>query len=82
MIYAEERPDGLNSIWSSGSGFRLNHLYTRMLHLDWRPESGDSTPLSVNLKLTYEKLGNILVEVQFFRSKIHPKKSIIWYSVL
>ncbi|XP_024402894.1 methylcrotonoyl-CoA carboxylase subunit alpha, mitochondrial [Physcomitrium patens] len=58
----QERPDGLNSIWSSGSGFRLNHLYTRMLHLDWRPESGDSTPLPVNLKLTYEKLGNILVE--------------------
>jgi len=63
MVYAEERADGLNSIWSSGSGFRLNHAYTRMLHLDWKSENGDSAPEPLPLKLTYGKAGNFIVEV-------------------
>jgi hypothetical protein len=64
MVCAEERSDGLGSIWNSGSGFRLNHAYTRMLHLDWKSELADSAPVPLSLKLTYGKAGNFVVEVQ------------------
>ncbi|KAG0608458.1 hypothetical protein M758_8G107400 [Ceratodon purpureus] len=59
---AQEKSNGLNSIWSSGSGFRLNHAYTRMLHLDWKSELAESTPVPLSLKLTYSKGGNFVVE--------------------
>jgi 3-methylcrotonyl-CoA carboxylase alpha subunit len=55
----QERADGL---WSSGSGFRLNHAYTRMLHLDWKSETSDSFREPLSLKVTYGKDGNFLVE--------------------
>lgn len=64
MVYAEERADGLNSIWSFGSGFRLNHAYTRMLHLDWKSENSDSVPEPLSVKITYGKAGSFIVEVQ------------------
>lgn len=54
----------MGSIWTSGSGFRLNHSYSRVLHLDWKPESGDSPPIPLALKLTYEKGGSFAVEVR------------------
>jgi len=63
-IKSATQKDGMGSIWTSGSGFRLNHSYSRMLHLDWKPESGDSPPVPLSLKLTYEKGGSFTVEAE------------------
>ena len=68
----------MGSIWTSGSGFRLNHSYSRMLHLDWKPESGDSPPVPLSLKLTYEKGGSFTVEV---REDLHSPELICYFFI-
>ncbi|KAL3685057.1 hypothetical protein R1sor_003079 [Riccia sorocarpa] len=50
--------------WTAGSGFRLNHLYTRPMTMDWKPETAGNTSVPVKLMTTYETNSKFSVEVQ------------------
>ncbi|KAL2653292.1 hypothetical protein R1flu_021420 [Riccia fluitans] len=50
--------------WDGGSGFRLNHLYTRPMMMEWKPDTAGNASLPIKLIATYDKNSKFSVEVE------------------
>lgn len=67
----------MGSIWNSGSGFRLNHAYSRMLQFEWKPEAGDVPAVPLSLKLTYGRAGAFFVEVLTYLLDAYGRRCMV-----
>ncbi|BBN19966.1 3-methylcrotonyl-CoA carboxylase alpha subunit [Marchantia polymorpha subsp. ruderalis] len=50
--------------WNSGSGFRLNHSYSRLMTMEWKSDTLENSSVPIKLSTTYDRNANFTVEVQ------------------